>query len=98
MVIQLSSFDPRLTYGASHLMACDAFNARTLTGGEYLSSAVVASSGNHPEISKLVVIARFRFGRSSNLFDAAHQFPDLTEKLLPGRALFNFQGALSFIA
>ena len=45
-------------------MACDAFNARTLTGGEYLSSAVVASSGNHPEISKLVVIARSRFGRS----------------------------------
>jgi len=49
----------RLTYEASHPIACDGYyHARTVAGGESLLSAVVAASGNYPDSSELVFVAR----------------------------------------
>ena len=54
-----SFYNLRLTYEASHPIACDGCeHARTVAGGESLLSAVVAASGNYPDCSELVYVAR----------------------------------------
>jgi len=51
--------DHGLTYEASHPIACDGcYHARTVAGGESLLSAVIAASGNYPDFSELVFVAR----------------------------------------
>ncbi len=64
-----SFFHLRFTYEASHRMACDGcYRARTIPGGEFLLSAVIASR-ELSDFTKVTVIARpkgswrvFRFG------------------------------------
>jgi len=47
------------TCEASHPIACDGcYHARTVAGGESLLSAVIAASGNYPDSSELVFVAR----------------------------------------
>ena len=74
----------RLTYEASHPIACDGcYHARTVAGGEYLLSTVVAASGNCPDYSELIV--------NPPIWLIAHH--DHTERSLFGGALFDCQGA-----
>src|SRR5699024_9258576 len=90
-----SFFNLRLTYGASHPIACDGCDlARAVAGGESLFPVLVDSSGDRPDSSG--------FGFARSLRKSWRPLPDLalTEKSLSGGSSFNFQGpvALSIFA
>jgi hypothetical protein len=87
-VDQRSSLDLRLTYEASHRISV----------GSIFSLLSSPPPGTTRIFQSWYESLAPGLGGLGVPFDAAHQFPDLTEKSLPGRALFNFQGSLSFIA